>query len=374
MSILVLTTQRLDDLSGVNTYLRELSMAARLAGRQMKIFSIREISFMKLWQEIGNCSWVHINTADPYSLLLAKLRGKRVLARFHYTTWGTTHTSKWESWGYNKRLWTEICGRWKQFGGFSPGKFFHFAGFMRRLFARMVVSFLADEVSGVSRNLSCSLELPRKIYTVYYPFSMRLVASPAGKRERALLFCGRIDGSKGLIESIHALSVLSSRGIIVPLRVAGDGPERKKAELLAEAFGLSTSITWLGRISGEQVRTEMLSAYAVLVPSMNNDPSPFTVLEAGASRVPVIGSYKGGIPEEIGPGGWIVDPEDKERFADVIEKAWNSPEECQMLGKLLHQHVADRFSPLRSFCTLCALMESKDQATALGAIAHVGRW
>src|ERR1019366_5719662 len=96
MNILVLTTQRLDDLSGINTYLRELSSAAEVAGRSLKVISIREVSFRKLWQEIGAASWVHINTADPYSLLLAKIRGKRVLARFHYATWGSTHTEKWE--------------------------------------------------------------------------------------------------------------------------------------------------------------------------------------------------------------------------------------------------------------------------------------
>lgn len=374
MSILVLTTQRLDALSGVNTYLRELDCAARIAGRPLKIISVREVSFFKIWQEIGKSSWVHLNTADPISLVMAKLRGRRVLARFHYTTWGSTHTARWEQWGYRRRFWGEVVGRWKQFGGFTPGKFIHFSGFMTHLLARTLVGFLADEVSGVSMNLSQSMELPRKTYTVYYPYTLRPQTQRVPDHGKALFFCGRIERAKGLVELINALGVLFRRGVTVPLRVAGEGSGRKEAEDAAAASGLNSAITWLGRIPSERVNEEMIAALAVVVPSITNDPSPFTVLEAGAFQVPVIGSFKGGIPEEIGPGGWIIDPTDKDRFADVIEEAWNSPEECRIRGKLLHEHVATCFAPLRSFHALCALMENKDQAIALGAIAHEGRW
>jgi glycosyltransferase involved in cell wall biosynthesis len=223
-------------------------------------------------------------------------------------------------------------------------------------------------------NLSQSLELPRTVYTVYLPYTLRSLPPPKRDQPRSLLFCGRIDGGKGLLELINALGVLAERGVTVRLRVAGDGPARPQAEQRALRLGLADAVTWLGRIPMERVYEEMSVTLAVVVPSITNDPSPFTVLEAGGCRVPVIGSCKGGIPEEIGEGGWIIDPENAETFADTIQQAWASPDECQRRGARLHEHVAAYFDPVRSFHALCALMERKPQAAAFGAIAHEGRW
>jgi glycosyltransferase involved in cell wall biosynthesis len=245
---------------------------------------------------------------------------------------------------------------------------------MVHLVARIIVGFLADHVVGCSQFLSESLELPRRVYTIYYPFRLKPLGPARSGNAPFVLFCGRIDRSKGLLEIIEALRVLRQRGQSIRLLVAGDGPEMPLARQHAADAKLDDSIEWLGRIGSDEVARLMCCSRVVLVPSISNDPSPFVVLEAGSVERPVIGSSKGGIPEEVHDGGWIVDPADREWLATAIWRAWDSPEECAQRGAALRRHVESVFDAERSTQALLALLESGRAAETFGAIPHHGRW
>jgi glycosyltransferase involved in cell wall biosynthesis len=375
MKPLVLTTQRLDELSGINTYLHELRHNAELIGCEIRVLSVRDISRAELWREIGRASWVHLNTSDPVSFLFAKLRGKRVLMRFHYTLWGTTLIEPFSEWGFRRRLGAEIVGRWRQFGRNGVKGLLEFGSHMMRLSARVVIGLGSDRVVGVSQFLSRALELPRNVFTVYLPFSPQFSTEiQSQSEERYLFFCARIDNVKGLFELLDSVGHLHEKGCCIKLLIAGDGPARLRAESRAQELGVSHMLQWLGRIPSAEVPRIMSRAIAVVVPSISNDPSPFTVLEAGACGIPVIGSGRGGIPEEIGEGGWIVDPMDAARFAETLWQVWNDPAECRRRGQLLRLHVKENFDAARSVRALLALMESPENAAKYGAMRHHGRW
>ncbi|MEM6852629.1 MAG: glycosyltransferase family 4 protein, partial [Pseudomonadota bacterium] len=81
---------------------------------------------------------------------------------------------------------------------------------------------------------------------------------------------------------------------------AGDGPQR--AELEALAAKLVANVTFLGRLSGEDLSAAVTGARGAIVPSEWYENAPMSLLEAYAHGVPVIGADIGGIPELIREG------------------------------------------------------------------------
>ncbi|WP_432064653.1 glycosyltransferase [Streptomyces sp. C10-9-1] len=59
----------------------------------------------------------------------------------------------------------------------------------------------------------------------------------------------------------------------------------------------------------------------LLVPSQVEDAFPRVIVEAGLHSVATVGSSRGGIPEAVGEGGVILDPDDVDAWAKAIESA-----------------------------------------------------
>jgi glycosyltransferase involved in cell wall biosynthesis len=373
MRLLILTTQRLSDLSGINTYLVEFVREARSKGRDVELLSSAECTTRKLWDAIGRSDWVHLNTADPISFLLAKIRQRKVIQRFHYTFWGSTHTEDFVERGFLKRFRLESRLRLTQSDITRPRSLAWLGEQGLRLLFRILVGLGSDRTVTCSHFLTRALELPRDSFTIYYPF--RLADQPIDSpKARFMLFCGRVDGPKGLKQTFDALKLLQGQGHTLKFTIAGDGPAREELERVADTHGISTWITWLGRVRTEDVTRLMCQAQFLIVPSISNDPSPFVVLEAAHGATAVIGSSRGGIPEEVGEGGWIVDPNSAQKLAGAILEAWSSPEECAVRGKKLRAHVQQRFDPSKSVDAMFALMDDPRRAIELGALPHRGSW
>ncbi|AKH97435.1 glycosyltransferase family 4 protein [Halanaeroarchaeum sulfurireducens] len=112
-------------------------------------------------------------------------------------------------------------------------------------------------------------------------------------------------------------SVKNGRSLII----VGDGPNRSKIE---SRVCNSTEIHLTGWISEEQ-KQQLLSEASgfVLVPRRDGyDVEGFGIvyIEAQASRTPIVGSKRGGVPEAVGNAGILVDDEnDPQEVATAIE-------------------------------------------------------
>ena len=105
--------------------------------------------------------------------------------------------------------------------------------------------------------------------------------SHADRAEYALV-ASRLSPEKGLEAAVEAAAETG-----VPLRVAGEGPERERLERRARE--LRAPVTFLGRVSGDEVARLLAGAGALLLPSRYHEFSPYAVLEAMAAGVPVLG-------------------------------------------------------------------------------------
>lgn len=84
----------------------------------------------------------------------------------------------------------------------------------------------------------------------------------------------------------------------------------------------------------------------VLVQPMLNDPWGQVYLEALASRTPVIGLNRNGLPEitEFGRHGFLVDDADPEALAEAVLDAVSDPNRLAQMGESGQRHVVQSYS------------------------------
>jgi glycosyltransferase involved in cell wall biosynthesis len=104
----------------------------------------------------------------------------------------------------------------------------------------------------------------------------------------------------------------------LPLKIAGDGPERSALERAANG-----SATFLGRRSNEELRELYRRAAVVLLPG--EEDFGIVPLEAQACGRPVVALGRGGATETVLPDetGILVNELAADAFADAIDTAVN---------------------------------------------------
>jgi len=113
--------------------------------------------------------------------------------------------------------------------------------------------------------------------------------------------------------------------------------EPDKREALAERFRA------LGNITYSRAVPDMREIYRrtriLLAPSIWEEGYGRVATEAQLSGIPVIGSSRGGLPEAIGSGGIIIDPEEPiERWAKEVRTVWSSEEAYADLSARAHAY------------------------------------
>jgi glycosyltransferase involved in cell wall biosynthesis len=135
-----------------------------------------------------------------------------------------------------------------------------------------------------------------------------------------LAFAGRLGPQKALGVALAALREVPG----VTLVIAGDGPDRQQLEDLAEEFGITSRVRFVGNISREGVLRLFRAADATVL-SSSWENLPHTVLEALAVGSPVLATAVGGVPEVVhdGKNGLLVAPNDPEALADAIRRLFS---------------------------------------------------
>jgi glycosyltransferase involved in cell wall biosynthesis len=129
----------------------------------------------------------------------------------------------------------------------------------------------------------------------------RVVPNPAPRRvetpvpfdaRRGVVFAGRLTAEKGIAHLVRLAELLPEVGI----SVAGDGPAAPMAEEAAQRL---PNLHYLGRIDRRTVQELLAGAFAVVVPSLWQEPGALITLEAMASGTPLVVYSVGGIAEYV---------------------------------------------------------------------------
>jgi glycosyltransferase involved in cell wall biosynthesis len=138
--------------------------------------------------------------------------------------------------------------------------------------------------------------------------------------ENYLLCISNMDIPKkveGIIVLFNALLILRKNGFEMKLMIAGDGSLRDYLEDYARKIGIDNSVVFLGV---RQDIPELLSKCTIYVHSSLQDVFPNSILEAMASKKPVVAINVGGVPEIIthNSNGILCDPSSEELSKSLI--------------------------------------------------------
>jgi colanic acid/amylovoran biosynthesis glycosyltransferase len=170
---------------------------------------------------------------------------------------------------------------------------------------------------------------------------------PSAPPEAPRLVCvGRLCEQKGQLLLLEAAQRLAAGGVDFELVFVGDGEMRPELERLIAEFGLSGRVRITGWISGDAVRSEILAARALVLPSFA-EGLPVVLMEAMALRRPVLTTCIAGIPELVRPGenGWLVPAGAVAELADAMREVLGlAPSELARLGDAARRRALERHS------------------------------
>ena len=232
-------------------------------------------------------------------------------------------------------------------------------GSFRELVMR-VTDGLTDAVTVLSRHLATELVDRRvaassHVYVIpnsvdVARFAMRLYRDRTRERFRVgrdqflWLAVGRLDHAKDYPNLLNAFAALAQRHHNTRLMIAGDGPLKGDLHSMVQRMDMDSRVHLLG------LRQDMPALYAAsdaLVLSSAWEGMPNVVLEAMASRTPVVATSVGAVPEVItdGESGLVVPPHHHQALANAMERMMELPEKTrQALGQAGYDRVLSEFS------------------------------
>jgi colanic acid/amylovoran biosynthesis glycosyltransferase len=211
--------------------------------------------------------------------------------------------------------------------------------------------------------VSCSAYIRQRGLEMGYPAERTIVHSigvdverfkpPAvGRREKIVLFVGRLVEKKGCASLIDAMARVQHCDPAAELLVIGDGHLRPDYEARATALGVRCR--FLGTQSANVVRDWMARAAVFCVPSViaaSGDAEGFGMvfIEAQAMGLPVVSTLSGGIPEAVkhGETGLLVSERDPRALAEAILQLMQDEELWQRYSVAGRRRVVDHFNLAR---------------------------
>ncbi len=153
---------------------------------------------------------------------------------------------------------------------------------------------------------------------------------------------GRLSPEKGFDNLIDAVYRLKT-GIGLKLIIIGEGPLKEKLQIKINKMGVSDSVFLTGYLPGARKYMKFFDVF--VLPSLT-EGLPITLLEAMLSKIPVIATKVGGIPEVLqnGKGGVLVEPGKPEALAEAILQIHNNPELCEQFVNLSYNEVKMKYS------------------------------
>ena len=157
-----------------------------------------------------------------------------------------------------------------------------------------------------------------------------------------LVFSGRINREKGIMELIEAMTQLACYPDIKLLVIGSSfygnaNNENVFARLLKQkAEPLKDRIIFTGFIPYSDMPNYLSMADIAVIPSVWEDPFPTTVLEAQAMGLPIISTLRGGIPEEVTEENAILLPTNEhfvKNLANAIIDLYEHHEKREKMAK-----------------------------------------
>jgi glycosyltransferase involved in cell wall biosynthesis len=155
-----------------------------------------------------------------------------------------------------------------------------------------------------------------------------------------ILSVGRLDPLKRIDILIRCLRFCDSR---IRCKIAGIGPELKSLKKIAEEYGVSDRIDFLGFVSDEEL-LELYAESAFVFFAPKDEDYGYITLEAFLSKKAVLTAQDAGGPLEFvenGINGIVINSPDDREVAKHVQSLFFDKERCRSYGINGYQKVKD---------------------------------
>ena len=179
-------------------------------------------------------------------------------------------------------------------------------------------------------------------FKTYKPFEIENFRARYRLEKPTVLYTGSLKPHKNVHMLVSAFARLKHRSEY-QLAIAGELiTQHRTLWKLIQELGLAGSIVEIGQVSRNDLALAYHAASVVVLPSLY-EGFGFSVLEAMASGTPAIGARAGSIPEVMGDGGLLFEPQSMESLTVALENVLENTELRKQLIQRGMKNVA-RFS------------------------------
>jgi hypothetical protein len=186
-------------------------------------------------------------------------------------------------------------------------------------------------------------------------------ATPGSAGPLRLVSIGRLIEFKGFHHLIEAVARLRDRHIDATLDIIGDGPWRARLTEQIDRAALADRVRLAGVLSQEQIKARLADAHVFALACCvaadgASDILPTVIMEAMATRLPVVSTQLAGVPEmvEHGVTGLLVPPADPASLADALARLAADPDLRTRFGEAGRTLCESRFSLEHTAAALAA--------------------
>ena len=162
---------------------------------------------------------------------------------------------------------------------------------------------------------------------------------------------GRFVPKKAPHRVIEAFATARQQREKISLTMIGEGPLLSETRKLAHSLGITSAVRFLGvqsqlRVAQEMRQSRAALQHSVVAPNGDSEGTPVSVMEAGASGLPVIATRHAGIPDVVlhGRTGLLVAEHDVNGMADAIVRLTDDQQLAGALGAAARQRITRHFS------------------------------
>lgn len=176
-------------------------------------------------------------------------------------------------------------------------------------------------LKNASAVIACSESIRERCWppatVIFNPYqSSTFKCLPDIKREKRIVFLGRLVSDKGADLLINAFSSLKPSGW--ELSIIGSGPELATLSDLVNDLKLQGIVRFMGSLRGPDLAKVLNEHEIMVVPSRWNEPFGIVALEGIACGCAVLASNGGGLPRAVGKAGMLFTNGDLHDLTDKL--------------------------------------------------------
>jgi glycosyltransferase involved in cell wall biosynthesis len=300
LDLMVLSPSR-NDLPG---HQRVFSVTRRL-GRHLG-FSLAASALIERWRRRYDLDFVHLN-GGPGGLFLLRRPNTSVIYTVHHT--------------------------YLQQARLVPGQGWKAALVPLERLSYRAADVVTGDCASTTGVLRSELGVPAAFTVPSGVDTQRFRPVPCQRVANSLLYVGRLDARKGITHLIRAMPHIAREAPNARLFVIGRGPLEERLRALAAETGVDSHVTFLGRMSDDELVRWYSRVDLTVVPSAF-EGFGLTAVEAQACGTPVLATDTDGLRDLIEDGltGRLVPFADPTRLADVAVELLRDREQRHALA------------------------------------------